>query len=197
MSIEAYKWAWKQPVRGIDKLVLLALAEYASKQIGYKSWPSLDKLAVMLVGEGEPTPQRKTVTRALANLERSGYIKRDRSTGGNGRSTRYRLPVKQGHSDPVEQGHSDPPSGTQAPATGTLATTEQGHSDPRSVSDPLKTACAKRTWPCRRCETQTANESELCGRCSTKDWQERKRGNPGGSVWDEYTGAFVATRARQ
>ena len=43
MSLEAMTWAWRQPVRGTQKLVLLALADHADA--AWEAWPAIKSLA--------------------------------------------------------------------------------------------------------------------------------------------------------
>lgn len=105
MSNSALTWAWLQSLKPAPKLVLLCLADHADK--GGYCWPSLMRLAELTGLD------RSTVTRNLSTLVDFGLIERDRSAGGQGKSTRYRLmeqmqdaPVKQLQSAPVEQAQS-------------------------------------------------------------------------------------------
>ena len=43
MSLDAMTWAWRQPVRGTQKLVLLALADHADA--AWEAWPAIKSLA--------------------------------------------------------------------------------------------------------------------------------------------------------
>lgn len=115
---DALRWAWAQTTGGgAAKLVLLALAEHVSDLSDPVCWPSLDRLAEMVEAD------RRTVTRALAHLEQSGVIDRDRSRGGGSRATtRYRLNLDQvgrdasagyphqGRDAPLQQGRDAPPA---------------------------------------------------------------------------------------
>jgi hypothetical protein len=106
MSFEATRWAWTADVEPCAKLVLLALADHADAS--GLCWPSLDRLMV-LTGR-----QRRTVTRALDDLDTAGLIHRERSTGR--RVTKYRLAL-----DVVEQGRhvpiDDDRTGTSGPCS--------------------------------------------------------------------------------
>jgi hypothetical protein len=77
MSIEAMAWAWDVPVRGTQKLVLLAIADWANAD--GVAWPHVKKIA-RRAGVGE-----RAVQDAIADLELHGHIARSpqyRDDGG-------------------------------------------------------------------------------------------------------------------
>ena len=61
MSLKASAWAWEQPVGGMPKLVLLAIADYANRD-NDSAWPSVETLATRC------GVNRTTVIRALKKL---------------------------------------------------------------------------------------------------------------------------------
>lgn len=80
MSVHAYAWAWQQPCTDSDKLVLLAMCEFADST--GLCWPSITTLSRM-VGR-----HRTTVIRSIDNLVHHGFVLR---AIGRGRSNTYRL----------------------------------------------------------------------------------------------------------
>jgi len=81
VSRAARDWAWaRRELIPALRLVLLALAEHADAQGA--CWPSLSRLAQLAELD------RRTVTRALAELAERGLIERERPASG---TTRYRL----------------------------------------------------------------------------------------------------------
>ena len=182
MSFKAINWAFEQPARGVDKLVLLALANFANENTN-RCWPSLDRLARMA------STQRRTVTRSLTALEALGYIERTRSAGGNSRSTRYLLRVdkqfQQGADVPDEQGADVPPTGTSETQTGGYETSEQGADVPRISINPLKTF----TQSCPQCGKDFVSQgtAHSCGPCLMKNAKNKVS-------YDPYTSALASTR---
>ena len=85
MSVKALTWAFDQPISATDKVVLLALADYANEH--GLCWPSISSL-VQRAHVGE-----RTVQRALQSLEDAGFITRERRKRENGSDTSniYRL----------------------------------------------------------------------------------------------------------
>ena len=84
MSILQMVYAWKvQDISGTDKLVLLALADWANDQ--GLCWPSLDTLA------GKSSLNVRTVSNAIKRLEQGGFIRRETEVG---KGTKYWLTVK-------------------------------------------------------------------------------------------------------
>lgn len=89
MSIEAFKWAKEQELRGVQKSVLIYLADRWNKARGY-AWPSVARIA------RETGWHQRTVTNAIRELKDLGLIEvrrqtfaRDYSLGPN----RYYLPA--------------------------------------------------------------------------------------------------------
>ena len=74
MSLEAMTWAWRQPVRGTKKLVLLYLADLADEE--HLCWPGTARMSERC-GVG-----RSAIFEALRSLEDDRFIARD---------ARYRL----------------------------------------------------------------------------------------------------------
>ena len=84
MSIMQMVLAWKvRDVSGTDKLVLLALADWANDE--GLCWPSLDTLAE------KSSLNRRTVMNAIGRLENAGLIRREILTG---KGTKYWITVK-------------------------------------------------------------------------------------------------------
>jgi hypothetical protein len=80
MSVEASTWAWRQPVKGNAKLVLLAIADHADP-VGV-CWPGQDGLAMKCGITG------RSVRDQLVVLERAGLIERTpRWRDGGGRTS--------------------------------------------------------------------------------------------------------------
>ena len=67
MSLKASAWAWDQAIPGTQKLVLLALADYAGRD-NASAWPSVTTLAERC------SIAERTVGRALMSLQESGLI---------------------------------------------------------------------------------------------------------------------------
>lgn len=80
MSVHAYAWAWQQPCPDSDKLVLLAMCEFADAN--GLCWPSHATLARMT------SRSRATVIRCIERLVANGLVLR---AIGKGRSNTYRL----------------------------------------------------------------------------------------------------------
>ena len=87
MSIRAMTWALDHratgPIPPASRLVLVALADYASDETG-RAWPSVATLAARL-GDDE-----RNVRRRLARLEELGVIERDHSPGAVALVANYR-----------------------------------------------------------------------------------------------------------
>lgn len=81
MSVRAIAAAWRVECKPVPKLTLLALADHANDET-FECWPSLTHLS------RKTNLDRRTVMRALAELEERKVIKRKR----RGRKTTvYRL----------------------------------------------------------------------------------------------------------
>jgi len=80
MSVHAYAWAWQQPVEPEDKIVLLALCEFADAT--GLCWPSHARIARM-TGR-----HRATIVRAIDRLVADGHVLR---VSGRGKTNTYRL----------------------------------------------------------------------------------------------------------
>jgi hypothetical protein len=85
MSIKSMTWAFSQPLSGNEKVVLLALADFADDD--GKCWPSMP-----LIAEKSYLSVR-TVQRIVLSLSDQGYLFFERRESGNGRPTSslYRL----------------------------------------------------------------------------------------------------------
>lgn len=94
VSVKAINWALELELPPAKKLILVVLADYADDS-GY-SFPGADKIA------SRSSISKRTLTRALAELEEDGYLVRERRNlvNGNRTSDGYRLT----------------PSGTDSPA---------------------------------------------------------------------------------
>lgn len=125
MSIKATEWAWSQNVSPSEKILLLALADHADSE--GVCWPSLDRMQEMT------GLNRSTVTRNLKALESMGIIYRERSKGGSGLSTRYRLNTKQVQGATVAHGNS-----CTVPKNRCVVHKKQVHCAPRTTIEPLE-----------------------------------------------------------
>ena len=77
MSIDATAWAWKQRVKGNDKLILLSLADRANET--NRAWPSLHRLAF------DTCLNIKTIKDGIKRLEAQGLITIHKEQKGDGR----------------------------------------------------------------------------------------------------------------
>lgn len=75
MSIDATRWAWQQPVKPSQKLVLLTLADRADEH--FNCYPSIQRMV------NDTGLDRKTIIRSLQSLEDEGYICVRRTDGEN------------------------------------------------------------------------------------------------------------------
>ncbi|HEY2619632.1 MAG TPA: helix-turn-helix domain-containing protein [Acetobacteraceae bacterium] len=108
MSIAALNWAFAQPIMGMAKPVLIALADYAD-QDGW-SWPAIARLGFR-AGCDERTAQR-----AIRQLVGAGLIEVEAGTG-RGHVNRYRVICNlseqpsqaNGAAAPQEKGDTTPP----------------------------------------------------------------------------------------
>lgn len=96
MSIEAYKWAKEQNLPGVQKSVLICIADRLNAQLGY-AWPSIARIA------RDTGWSSRTVAKAIKELKeanlietRQQYFAKDHSKGPN----RYYIP-QLGHVPPV------------------------------------------------------------------------------------------------
>ena len=79
MSVEAMAWAFEQEVSGTDKVVLLALANYADDTA--RCWPGIRRLAHMARRD------ERTVKRSLRVLEDGRLVRRHTRLRDNGSQT--------------------------------------------------------------------------------------------------------------
>lgn len=86
MSRKAADWAWKTPAKGVQLLVLLALADYANDKT-LECRPSLPSIAEK-TGLGT-----STVRRELRSLEAAGLIKTEVSSGGRHARSHYHFVI--------------------------------------------------------------------------------------------------------
>jgi len=88
MSLSASKWAWGQQVSPSEKLVLLAIADFASDD-GGNAYPSVERVAKMA---GLST---RTVIRAIGSLVEAGLlaVSKNHRSRGNAYNT-YQLAIR-------------------------------------------------------------------------------------------------------
>ncbi len=67
MDLKHFKWAWKQPMKGNDKLVLLAIALHADAVINF--WPGFSYIIQ------QTHLSRSTVFRAVNRIKALGFLK--------------------------------------------------------------------------------------------------------------------------
>ena len=75
MSFQAMVWALKQPAKPAEKLLLLAIANYADEQ--GRAWPSLERLCT------DTGMSRATIKRCFKKLEDGGIISRHKRVKGH------------------------------------------------------------------------------------------------------------------
>lgn len=88
MSVEAISAVFehsKARASGHGLLVLIALADYANSKDGHVAYPSLDKLAQKV------RLQKSRLCKILNDLETSGELSREKSSGGRNKRSRYTL----------------------------------------------------------------------------------------------------------
>jgi len=104
MSYQATSWAWAQDVTPVQKLVLLALANYAGNEEG-ECWPGRDTLASMT------GLSVRSVSRATSELAKQGQLAVEARARGNGSqaSNIYRLSLRE-DTEATPPGHTVPPS---------------------------------------------------------------------------------------
>lgn len=131
MSIAIMSAAWAAPLVSTHKLILLSLADQADDS-GY-CWPSFQHTA------NRTGLTRRTVIRAIAELEQRGVLQRiPRSSGGRHNTNDYRIIVDALREMVTQDHHS---SDTESPLVVTddhyMVTDDHYHSDTRSL--PLVT----------------------------------------------------------
>jgi hypothetical protein len=90
MSVKAMTWAFEQPISGNEKVVLLALADFAND--GGECWPSVRRIAE------KAYISELTVRRIIALLIDSEFLKLTRRQSNDGRSMSnlYQLQMEEG-----------------------------------------------------------------------------------------------------
>lgn len=130
MSVRVSAWAWKQPLGGSDKLVLLALADQAND--AGCCWPWQSTLA------GKCGISERTLQTRLASLELGGYIARERRHRSDGARTSdlytLKLPADfaGGPSDQAQISRRLPAGSSRAKAQGLRLLKEEPSSEPSS-----------------------------------------------------------------
>lgn len=128
MSASATFWAWKQQVTSTQKLALLALANCHNDATGQCN-PSVAYIAA------STGLNRKTVLKALAEIESSGLIVADK---GNGFGNSYTLNTSPKNGTGTEIGTS-PKIGTgTSPKIGTEPVPKLGHEPKRNLKKESK-----------------------------------------------------------
>lgn len=86
MSIQAVAWALSQKIPGTNKLVLIALANYADEETGH-CWPSVEKIAK------QASCSPRSVHSYIGALRRNGFldVRSGRSKAGTVRTNDYWL----------------------------------------------------------------------------------------------------------
>lgn len=129
MSLKASAWAWEAKVKGLQKLVLLAIADYAGRE-NNSAWPSVSTLAERC------GISRMSAIRAIRELQDAKLLEVE--TRSN-RTNLYRLPVGESGGYQSDTGYqrvttvvseSDHGSTTQLPP--------QYHSDTLTSKEPVK-----------------------------------------------------------
>lgn len=132
MSITAGNWAWGQPVRGTQKLVLLCLADWASGD-DCASWHRIGHIA------DRCSTGKAAVKTALTELEKAGYIAVESRLRENGSQTAncYRLNIK-GGSDLIPRPGSEkhPPL---SPKVGAIEETSSNEDGKKPVNEVWST----------------------------------------------------------
>ena len=89
MSVKATSWVWYEcEVAGADRMVLLALADFADESgLCFGSWTTLEHKTKL---------SRSTIARSLTRLEKDGVLTKvqsSRTVGGRNLATVWKLPV--------------------------------------------------------------------------------------------------------
>ena len=131
MSFEAMAWAWSQHLPATRKLVLMALANYASRE-HQTAYPNIKRLA------RDCGLSPSTTKYAIKDLEQAGYIghQRQHLESGGLTSNLYRLNLDyRGPIDDLPWSSVDPPGSTDR-----LARSSVSHQEPviePVINDPL------------------------------------------------------------
>lgn len=109
MSIDAYRAVWsireQVPLTATELLVALAIADHVPPG-GSEAFPGLDRLGTMTGLD------RRTIQRTLRRLESGAILTRiERSEGGRGRRTVFRLDIAKGGADAAVSSDADAPNG--------------------------------------------------------------------------------------
>ena len=143
MSVDATRWAWSiSSVSATQKIVLLTLADRADEN--HRAWPSIARL------EMDTCLDRKTVMRAIDDLEKIGFLITERGNGsGNkywltGVSDRHETSTKIGTSTKTGTG---PKNGTApVPKLGPLPVPKLGHESKREPTKNLTSGFVIPDW---------------------------------------------------
>jgi hypothetical protein len=79
MSFSATKWAWKQPLPHMEKIVLLSLAERSNEH--FECWPSMKTIA------DDCGMCRKSVFNSIAKLQEKGMLSVESRVTSHGKSS--------------------------------------------------------------------------------------------------------------
>lgn len=118
MSVDATRWAWQQPVKPSQKLVLLTLADRADEY--FNCYPSISRMV------NDTGLDRKTIIRALQSLEAEGFLSIQKT---DGERNYYSLI---GVSDRHEIKLTRPKNGTGRPVPKTVLDQSQKRDDHQS-----------------------------------------------------------------
>lgn len=128
MSAAATFWAWKQQVTSTQKLALLALANCHNDATGQCN-PSIAYIA------GTTGLNRKTVLKALHEIESAGLIIADK---GNGFGNSYTLNTSPKNGTGTEIGTSPKNGIGTSPKNGTEPVPKLGHESKKNLKDESK-----------------------------------------------------------
>ncbi|MFJ4286434.1 helix-turn-helix domain-containing protein [Paenarthrobacter nicotinovorans] len=137
MSNEAINWAFQQHVPMTRKFVLIVLANYADES--HSCYPGQKKIAAQIGASVE------TVRRALVELERSGYISRERRNRDSGyrSSDRYYLPVNLPTGQFAHKADSGDQPGNLPTLTGQFEGANEPSGEPQEETTAITAATSK------------------------------------------------------
>ena len=129
MSLKASAWAWEAKVKGLQKLVLLAIADYAGRE-NNSAWPSVSTLAERC------GISRMSAIRAIRELQDAKLIEVETRTN---RTNLYRLPVADSRGYQSDTGFQRDSRGVSESDHGsTTQLPPQYHSDTLTSKEPVK-----------------------------------------------------------
>lgn len=172
MSIKVITWVWESSrSSGIDRLVLLAIADAASGDDGTNAYPSVATLA------RKAAVSTRTVQRAIRALCELGELEMDQGAGRKG-ANMYRVVMRQVDTPPAQMTPVTvtPPLSTSTRTPVTLSPPPRPD-DTRSVLEPLEPGEEPSPF-CTRHPNGTSSPCTPCGRAAMVNaawWKSKRR----------------------